>query len=97
METVEVGDNVYVRDPQKFVVDCCSIIGDITGIFQTPAGKYGVVKAYVAKIGSGYPALLSFPVNILALRIGTPISKISTQLGTPGYSEWCRISESWGY
>ena len=29
-------------------------------------------------------------------RLGTPISKISTQPGLPGYEEWLRISRSWG-
>ena len=27
--------------------------------------------------------------------LGTPISQISTQPGTKGYAEWCRISRSW--
>jgi hypothetical protein len=30
-------------------------------------------------------------------RLGTPISQLSTQPGKPGYEEWCRISQSWGY
>lgn len=30
-------------------------------------------------------------------QLGTPISKIATQPGHPGYAEWLRISRSWGY
>lgn len=29
--------------------------------------------------------------------LGTPISEISTQPGTPGYAEWLRICRSWGH
>lgn len=29
--------------------------------------------------------------------LGTPLSEISTQSGTPGYAEWLRISKSWGH
>lgn len=30
-------------------------------------------------------------------RIGTPLSGISGRPGHPGYDEFCRIAESWGY
>lgn len=33
----------------------------------------------------------------LSAPIGTPIDRISTQPGTPGYAEWLRFSKSWGY
>lgn len=29
--------------------------------------------------------------------LGTPISKLSGRPGEPGYEEFCRIAESWGY
>lgn len=29
--------------------------------------------------------------------IGTPISKLSGTIGDPGYNEFLKISESWGY
>lgn len=29
--------------------------------------------------------------------LGTPISKLSTTPGKPGYEEWCRIARSWEY
>lgn len=29
--------------------------------------------------------------------LGTPLSEISSQPGTPGYAEWLRISKSWGH
>lgn len=30
-------------------------------------------------------------------QLGTPISELSTRPGEPGYNEWLRISESYGY
>jgi len=30
-------------------------------------------------------------------QIGTPISQLSGRPGHPGYEEFCRIAESWGY
>lgn len=29
--------------------------------------------------------------------LGTPLSQLSGRPGTPGYAEFCRIAESWGY
>ena len=29
-------------------------------------------------------------------QLGTPLSELGTVPGEAGYSEWCRISESWG-
>lgn len=30
-------------------------------------------------------------------KLGTPLSEISGRPGHPGYAEFCRIAESWGY
>jgi len=91
--TFSIGDNVYVKGPQSFVADCMSITGDVVAVH----GQWATIDAYVAKIGSGYSMPITVHSNLIGLRLGTPISEISTQPGTPGYSEWLRISSSWGY
>lgn len=30
-------------------------------------------------------------------KLGTPLSQLSGQPGSPGYAEFCRIARSWGY
>lgn len=91
------GSNVYVRNPQRFVPDCVSITGNVTHILQRKGVKWAIVDGYVAKMGDGHPIEVAFVTEELGIRIGTPISQISTQPGTPGYAEWCRISRSWGH
>jgi hypothetical protein len=91
------GRNVYVDSPQKLVPDCVSITGDVLKVTNKPSGKWAVVRGYVAKMGGGQDVELAIRYELLGVRIGTPISQISTQPGKAGYAEWCRISRSWGY
>ncbi len=91
------GSNVFVRNPQRIVPDCVSITGDVVKILTRKHQKWATVVGYVARMGGGEEIQASFRYEELGVRIGTPISQISTQPGTPGYSEWARISRSWGY
>jgi len=89
------GDNVYVRRPQRFVVDCTSITGDVIATHKH--GRYCTIDAYIAKMGGGYPVPVTMLTEDLGIRNGTPISQISIQPGVPEYSEWLRISRSCGH
>lgn len=95
-ENITRGSDVYVRDPQRFITDCTCIVGDVARIMKRSGIKWCELKAYVGRMGGGYYIDVAFRIEELGVRVGTPISKISTQPGTPGYGEWLRISQSWG-
>lgn len=97
MKRAKAGSNVYVDTPQRLIPDCVSITGDVIRILTRRGVKWAIVNGYVARMGGGYEVQLAVHFDMLGVRIGTPISKISTQPGAPGYGEWLRISESWGY
>jgi hypothetical protein len=97
MREPEIGESVYFKEPQSFVSDCVSITGELIDIIEQSGKLYGIVNGYVAKYGEGYEIEVMVPFSNLGLRIGTPVSKLSVIPGTPGYAEWCRISNSWGY
>jgi hypothetical protein len=95
--SVKLGSNVYVPNPQRFVSDCVSITGNVVQVVKREYGDYCVLDGYVAKIGGGSPISVAFPIEDLGVRIGTPVSKISTRPGQPGYDQWLRICRSWGH
>lgn len=94
---VRLGDNVFTKSPQLVCSDCVSLTGDVERLFNKNGTRYATVKGYVAKMGGGYESRFTIPYSYLGIRIGTPISKISTRPGASGYAQWCRISRSWGY
>jgi hypothetical protein len=93
------GDDVYVKDPQSFSSDKITcIVGYVLethkgGRWLTIEGSRGRMPAD----GGPYDATVTVLAECCGIRGGTRISKISTQPGTAGYAEWCRISRSWGY
>lgn len=91
------GDNVYVRQPYSFISDCVSITGDVVSVTRRRGMWWATVDAYVARVGGGYPVKVTIQSRSLGFRIGTPISKLSGRPGHPGYAEFVRIANSWGY
>jgi len=96
--TLEIGDNVYLKDPGKTVPGYTCFVGEIVEVIERPNQRYCLVDGCTGKMGGGgYEAPVCFPEDMLGLRYGTPVSKISVYPGTAGYGEWLRISQSWGY
>jgi hypothetical protein len=99
MTDLRVGDEVYVREPQRFEPGCISITGPITAI----KGERATLAAYVCRpwvqgVGSGSgEKVVTVPLREVGRRIGTPISRLSGRPGTDGYVAFARIARSWGY
>jgi len=91
------GDDVYVKNPQRFRPDCTCIVGYVLEVHVRNGARWLTMEGASGRIGGGYEAPVTMREEECGLRLGTRISKISTQPGTPGYAEWCRISRSWGY
>lgn len=96
-QTIKPGSEVYTKNPQRFIPGCTCIVGQVKSVKNRNGIKYVELHGDVGMIGGGWPLQCSLPIEDVGPRIGTPISKLSTQPGTPGYDEWCRISRSWGY
>lgn len=93
-----VGDDVYVREPQRFVPDCTCIVGPVTGRRETSDGTLYLLRGSVGRMGGGAPDVeLELCAADIGHRIGTPISRLSGRPGHPGYDEFVRIARSWGY
>lgn len=95
----QIGDDLYVRDPERFERDAVSITGRVTAIGQSRHGPDPVyhLDAYVAKKGGGFPQPSLFAEKDVALRLGTPLSELSGRPGHPGYDRFKSIAASWGY
>lgn len=93
---IRIGDDVFVRNPQRFLPDFTCITGIVIALRKR--GQYASIEGSTGKMGGGgYNLQATFKVEDLGVRIGTPISRISTQPNQSGYAEWLRISRSWGY
>lgn len=93
-----IGDDVYVRDPRRFVPECTCIVGPVIGKRETAAGTRYQISGSVGKIGCGAPdVVLELLATEIGHRLGTPISQLSGRPGFPGYDEFKRIARSWGY
>ncbi|AWN35682.1 hypothetical protein [Methylobacterium radiodurans] len=98
MPRIEVGVDVYVREPQRFESGCISITGTVTAI----DGEACTVAAYVARpwvpgIGSlSELKTVTVPLAEVGRQIGTPVSALSGRPGAAGYAEFTRIARSWG-
>ncbi len=94
---IRKGDDVYVKNPQRFTPGCTCIVGYVLEVHDRKGQRWLTIEGDTGRMGGGYTA----PVTILdeecGIRGGTRISKSSTQPGTPGYAEWLRISRSWGH
>lgn len=99
MTKPSLGDDVYVSEPERFEPGCNSITGSLTAIDgeQCTIAAY-VARPYVPGVGSGSePKTITVPLTEVGLRGGTPISQLSGRPGHPGFRDFCRIAESWGY
>ncbi len=98
VDELGVGDSVYVMSSETVVPGYTCFVGEITEEIQVRGETFFLVDGETGRMGGGgYKAAAAFPASTLGLRLGTPISRISTTPGTPGYEEWLRISASWGY
>lgn len=93
----KLGDELFVRDPNRYAKGCVSITGDVVEIESIGSSyKY----ALMVEVVYPYPRqrwlgrINVFEID-LGHRIGTPLSQLDGRNG--GNAEWRRISESWGY
>jgi hypothetical protein len=92
-DSLKVGDDVYVKQPQRFSPGCTCIVGPI----QQISGDRYLIAASIGRVGGGFEAVMNFDCSDIARRLGTPLSQIATQPHQKGYDEWLRISRSWGF
>jgi hypothetical protein len=92
-ETLGIGDDVYVRNPQRLEPGCASITGPIVSIQDQDC----VIDAYVARVGGGKRKSVTVALADVGRRVGTPISALSGRPGSAGFAEFSRIASSWGY
>jgi len=92
-----LGDDVFARDPQRFIPECTCIVGEID-YYELIDGAYVYeFNASVGIVGGGRSERVSMKEADIHHRIGTPLSQLSGRPGHPGYNEFCRIARSWGY
>lgn len=93
MAEFSIGDDVYVKQPQRYFPGCVSITGPVVAV----GGGVVTMEAYIAREGGGARETCSFAADDVGRRIGTPLSQLSGRPGHPGYDEFKRIAASWGY
>lgn len=91
----QIGDEVFVRDPQSLIAGSTCIIGVIDEIDSIGDKAFYMFDAEVCKGGTTTRSRMSLPAMKLGHRVGTPLSQLDGRNG--GNAEWRRISESWGY
>lgn len=93
----QVGEDVFVRDPQRFIADCTCITGPVAEIVERGAGYAYRLAASVGRMGGGYQRELTMAERDIGHRPGTPISQLSGRPGHRGFGEFCRIAATWGH
>lgn len=98
----QVGDDLFVRDPTRFLPGVVSITGPVQSISQLDDGTWAyTLTAYLARVGGGEPAPdgqgMRFAERDVGLRGGTPLSQLSGRPGHPGYERFKSIAASYGY
>lgn len=94
---ISAGSSVYAKSPQSLIPDCVSITGDVVSVRRRRGIWWATLDGYVAKVGGCYRINITIRSECLGHRIGTPISQLSGRPGCPGYAEFARIANSWGY
>lgn len=92
-----VGQDMFVREPQRFVPDAVSITGEIQLVSRGRDRWVYYIRAYVAKLGGGYWIDVRYSEADIGPRIGTPLSQLSGRPGFPGYDRFKAIAQSYGY
>lgn len=95
----EVGDDLFIRDPQRFEPGCVSITGKVTAVTSRDGAPSYIMAAYIC---FPYPRKgIDQPTHVaerdVGLRIGAPISQLSGRPGHPGYDQFKAVAASWGY
>lgn len=93
----KVGDDLFVREPNRFIADCTCIVGPVTEVVPFDGGTAYRIAASVGRVGGGYDREFTAQEQDFGLRLGTPLSQLSGRPGHPGYDEFKRIAASWGY
>lgn len=100
MSKFSVGEDLYVRDPERFVPNCRCIVGPVISVSDGAGERKFRLAASIGrlpKFGGGYDAEMEFSEADLGHRIGTPISQLSGRPGHRGYERFVEIARSWGY
>lgn len=97
-----IGDDLYVSDPARFVGGAVNITGRVQTVSKMLDGEWAyTLAAYIGRVGGcenpPEGQAMRFAERDLGLRLGTPINQISGRPGHPGYGEFKRIADSWGY
>lgn len=97
----QVGDDLFVRDPARFIEGVTCITGEVQSVSQGSAGWAYTLAAHIGKVGgwTNPPEgqALRFSEADLGLRLGTPISQLSGRPGHRGYDQFKEIAASWGH
>lgn len=91
-----LGDDVYVRDPERFIEGATCIVGTISAVLEDSATG----EQLFGLVNEGHPAtgeVMMFRASELGIRGGIPINQLSGRPGEPGWEKWCKIARSWGY
>jgi hypothetical protein len=96
-----VGDDLYVRDPSRFVAAATCIVGPVQAVSRVEGAWAYTIAADIGRMGRTEMApegqAMRFSEGDLGRRLGTPLSQISGRPGHPGYDEFKRIAASWGH
>lgn len=96
MTDFAIGNEVYVRSPQRYSKDCTCIVGTIVEERSMGSAKQYRVDAEICAPGMNRKAKVWIHAIDLGHSIGTPASELIGENGriTDRFRE---IGESWGY
>lgn len=92
-----IGDDLFVRDPQRYEPGCTCIVGPVSDITEVDGSFAYRIDASVGRMGGGYDKTFTIPERDVGLRPGTPLSQLSGRPGHRGYEAFKSIAASWGY
>jgi hypothetical protein len=101
-EPFNIGADIYVRDPQRFVPECQSICGPVLSMRESDGKRFYIVAANIftpsRPIGEREENRgMEFEERDIGARLGTPIRQLSGRPGHPGFEQFKAIAASWGY
>ena len=89
----QIGDEVFVRDPQTLIPGCTCIVGTIDNIDSIGSKIFYEFDGSVG--GLNVTRRMSLPAMKLGHRVGIPLSQLDGRNG--GNQVWRNLSASWGY
>lgn len=101
----KIGDELFTREPSRFVARAQSIIGHVVIVSEEADGVWYLLEARASvPVEGSWPPRWDFPELLhvaherdLGWRGGTPLSQVSGRPGQPGFDLFCAIAASWGY